>query len=995
MEQRKSKWRTGDHARVTEQLLASNYSQLLKWGLVLTRGDVGKAEETVQEFCLYWALTKPDLSEVTNLDGYLYTCLRHIYLSGLARSSREAMHFVSVADFDCFESALADNRSSDSLQKQNDLRRICGYAVWRKESSKSASYFILHFFHSYSRRETAQFAQLPIAAIYNKLKIARSEIKSYLDEPGKLRIVNQNLPPAPSLAWSLLSAPEFFKELREIILSARLSEFISEQELLAQYSSLIARPIECALLAHIVSCDRCLEIIDRYFRRPTLRDREPLDGFDSASEARDTCVDESEDIDRKVMLRSIRRRWGMIHEHRPDTLSIAVDGRIIAFHDVQAEYSTLSARIEHPGKAQFIEVFSEQDVRFALLSVGDLPPEGSYVRTQRVSLSDSRWLELSLTFDGLGLNSQVAYHDPALANEPAAAPEEPAEAWLPAFNDPNPAVRGMFARMTNTFTSFFGPTMPSSAVAWAFVLVIVFCAAGYLAYRHTIAPMSASEVLNQSVRIESASLEGQTEHQVVRFEVVSSESRVLQEGTVDLWKDGDGSRYLRRLYDSDHRLIAATWRNKNGEHSSNKNRRDRETPGSHHLAPMSNLWDQDLSAHAFSMLRAKESQIHAIEDGYEVTTVGPVEGHPQLISATLVLDRHYLPIRETLRVQAGLEIHEVRLVRASYERKPSSSIPDTIFNPENELHSSRNPNPSDPQPDAPSNAIEANVQLSRLQIAVLYRLNSLGSDTGEPIEVIRTPEGHIRVSGTVGDASLEQQITADLERLQDHQLLDLRLVSSRDVKVSGLRKTITQDTSVYEIGQIKPPADEILRKYFQSKGISADQLNSTVEEYSHDVLQHAQRALQHAYALNRLGSALSTAELSSIGTASQQQWVEMVYKHAEDLESQLHELRAQLAQLAQPSEDVPDTRTASVIIENPDQFNRAAIELLRQTQDLNSDAGRLFSSNGSGTRQPDQDSSLRSMMNAIPLGQAEGIARFAMELNTAQQSGLNHRHIPE
>ena len=89
-----------------DQLLASRYSQLLQWGAVLTRGDAGKAEEIVQELCLYFTLTQPDLTNVANLDGYLYTSLRHIYLSGLARSSREALHFVSVAEFDSFESAL-------------------------------------------------------------------------------------------------------------------------------------------------------------------------------------------------------------------------------------------------------------------------------------------------------------------------------------------------------------------------------------------------------------------------------------------------------------------------------------------------------------------------------------------------------------------------------------------------------------------------------------------------------------------------------------------------------------------------------------------------------------------------------------------------------------------------------------------------------------------------------------------------------------------------
>src|SRR5271168_4789505 len=161
MEQRKHKWREPAPAAQVDQLLASRYNQLLQWGAVLTRGDTGKTEEIVQELCLYFTLTKPDLSGVANLDGYLYTALRHIYLSSLARSSREALHFVSVAEFDSFASALTGNSAGDPLQRQNDLRRICAYAVWRKESSKSASYFILHFFHGYGRREIAELACLP------------------------------------------------------------------------------------------------------------------------------------------------------------------------------------------------------------------------------------------------------------------------------------------------------------------------------------------------------------------------------------------------------------------------------------------------------------------------------------------------------------------------------------------------------------------------------------------------------------------------------------------------------------------------------------------------------------------------------------------------------------------------------------------------------------------------------------------------------------------
>jgi hypothetical protein len=236
----------------------------------------------------------------------------------------------------------------------NDNTSICVYAVWRKESSKSASYFILHFFHGYSRREVAELACLPLSAIYNKLKIARAEVKSYLVEPGKLRIVNRELPPEAASSWSLLSAQDLFKELREIILRAKVSACLSEEGLLANYRASAVKPITCSLLAHIVSCERCLNVIDRHFRRRTLQDREPIDGFDSSN------YSDNNDAGHKLMARSLRKRWERVHEHRPKSLSIAVNGKIIALHDVQAEHSMLSARIERPENAQFVEVFSEQ-----------------------------------------------------------------------------------------------------------------------------------------------------------------------------------------------------------------------------------------------------------------------------------------------------------------------------------------------------------------------------------------------------------------------------------------------------------------------------------------------------------------------------------------------------------------------------------------------------------------------------------------------------------
>jgi hypothetical protein len=680
------------------------------------------------------------------------------------------------------------------------------------------------------------------------------------------------------------------------------------------------------------------------------------------------------------MLQAVRKRWGRIHEHRPRTLSIAVNGHIIAFHDVRAEHSNLSARIEHPEHAQFVEVFSEQDIRFALLTIGELPPGGAPVRTQRVELSDDRWLELSLAFDGQGLHGQVAYFDPALASQAMAEEPEETPEW-----ESNPSVETpprwfRLRSLAAAFRRTLAARTPAPAFAWALLLAILFGTAAYVGYRHPATPTVAMKILDESVKTEQAALRGQTEHQLLRVEEVAN-GKVLEQGTVELWKDGDGDRYLRRLFDSQHRMLAAEWRNQTGEHSSRRSPAGKNS-GNHPLV-MSEFWDQDLSAQAFSTLAGQDFRMHTLKEGYELTTDGPIEGHPQLVSAALVLNRRLLPVRATLRVLAGTNVHELRFVQAGYERRPRASVPDTMFDPAlysgvHDLH------PLGIHPPNLPLAEEAVPLLAELQIAVLYQLNRLGADTGAPIEVKRTADGYIQISGAIADDSLKQRIAARLRALPNHQLLSLKLFSPHELRMHASHAPQNPATRVYEINQSKSAADALLRKHFQDQGLAGEKLDSAVVTFSHDALDHAQRALQHAFALDRLGQALSASELRSVSVASQQQWTEMLHQHASELEQQLVALRGQLDGVTASAAALPNADAGSVPIENPQQFSRAASRLLQSVQELNHRVSSLFASGTEGEEQTVRDDTIGSVLRGIPLLQSREIEAFAMELSSSR-----------
>jgi DNA-directed RNA polymerase specialized sigma24 family protein len=977
-----------------EELLESYYNQLVAWGVSLTRGDVSQAQDVVHDLWLYLTLAKSDLSNVANLDGYLYKSLRHIYLSRISRASREALQFVNIAEFDSIQFALHTGKSSDILQRQNDLRKACCYSVWRKEQTKSASYFILRFFHGYHHQEIADLACLPITAVYNKIRVARAEVRTHLEEPTKLRFTSRELPPAPVMHWSLLSSIDLFKELRQTILSARTGACLPEVELIGFYASERSNSMSCSFLSHIVSCERCLNVINHHMQRPTLKDREPLDDIDPSTDSKANRIPEPTGTLLARLQQSVRKHRAGILEHRPRTLSIAVDGRILASHDVQAQRNVLSARIERPENASFVEVFSEQDVRLAMLSIGDLPPEGPHGQAQRVELNGERWLDLSLSFDGLGLNSEVTYFDPTFSSELLAegasyiSGRELARSGASRSAGRFPLSWPGMPSILASARRFLSHTTPTPVIAWSLALATLFCVGGYVALRSQkpMPVLDAREVLARSIQEDKTRLAGQTEHQVLRFEESLVNGQVVKRGTIDLWKDGDGKRHMRRFYDEQHRLIGAEWKERNGEQGEYPKPHSMEPsePGSELVAD--DLWKQDLSPDAFRALHGENAQVSLTADGYELKTTAPLDSHPQLLSSILVLDGHFHPTSEFMRVRRGTLVRQVRFVQVDYECRPASSVPDVIFNPRNQgllaTLDTHTPRPK---------VFADDLQAAELKIAILYELNKLNADLSEPIEVTGKANGYVRVFGMVSDTNRREEILSHLAQLPNRKFIETDLVSVGDTSresVRGRRSSSSTAMSVYDVGDTQSPANMALRAYFKGQGLSATEQTAAAIKFSSDSLGHSQRALQHASALNRLASAFSSRELSFLSLSAKQQWTEMVARHATALESELHDLRDQMVSLS-PSSTQDSIERGESRIDNPAQFKQAVTQTLVRTQQLNRLVGTQFTSNQSAAAEP---ISLQSVViavdDAVPLREATTITSFSVNLSESAKAAL-------
>lgn len=165
-------------------------------------GDAGQrtrhelAEDMLHDFFLHFTVSKPDLSLVENLEGYLYVVMRNLHLSQVRRATRTPFRALSIVEFDTVDVGLWASDPRDRLRMQDELGAVCQYAFIRKESSKAGSVLILRFFHGYYPDDIAQIMCVTRPAVKERLRLARAEAKLYVESPDKLALINDpNLKP--------------------------------------------------------------------------------------------------------------------------------------------------------------------------------------------------------------------------------------------------------------------------------------------------------------------------------------------------------------------------------------------------------------------------------------------------------------------------------------------------------------------------------------------------------------------------------------------------------------------------------------------------------------------------------------------------------------------------------------------------------------------------------------------------------------------------------
>jgi RNA polymerase sigma factor (sigma-70 family) len=904
-----------------EAIFIERYRRLLAFALQLADGDRERAEDIVHDAFIQFTLSHPDLQAIENLEAYLCGMLRKLYLSQMRRDSRRRIQPHFLVEYDSAETGLDMIDPHNRLQAQEELRRVCHYACSRKETSKAGSVLILRFFHGYYPSEITKLVRASRHAVDLRLRSARAEAKAILTDPEALVFMSEK--PATDFRKRVLaqSIVEFLAELRHTIFRSRQGSCLSREQLDSLYGPFSEAQISCEILAHVVSCQRCLDQVNKMLGLPSLSDRFAVDtmGKDDSSPGGGSSGTGSGAEDKAVT--KCLRRAREVFEHRPQELHISVNGFIQGSQTINSEQSEQTLDIDMAEQIAFVEVFTEQETRLLFLDV-EPPPSGPVEQRARVDLSNERTLELTLGFRGPWPTLHTIYHDPLLkaAREPESDLEQESSVTEPPSthaerNQLKGSSRNIVTRAVAKLRGlrkgqfWLRPTIVTTIVA----AILVISLSVYLQLRSP--AVTASDLLKRSTKADEAiaSRPETVLHRTLQLEERSSSGDLITRSRVEIWQSADRGIMARRLYNEKNKLTQGDWRRSDGvqtlyQHGTRPQLQlTPEKRGGNITISFEEVWQQSVSATDFTSLIGNADSLIVEEgrDAYEIRYTPPAgrENARGLVRAALVMRRNDLhPVEETLTVSDGKEQREFRLAEISFERRASSTVESSVFEPEAELvgpavdrvkispHSFKNERSALLPRRHP-------VATTELEVDVLNLLHRAKADMGEQVSVTRDSDGTLRIEGIFDSDQRKDEILRELRPVTNNPAVKFELQT-----VSEALKRQSQPGQPAGPVTVQPaestantvPVDAELHRYFSGKVSNDALIHEEMRRFSNLMLEQSREAMAHAWALKRLADRFSSEQLTTLDKDAANKWLSMIGEHAQGLSQETATLRQEL-----------------------------------------------------------------------------------------------------
>lgn len=912
--------RGGESEALThEEVFLTRYGPLRAWARRLTGGDAGRAEDLVHDAFIQFTFARPDLARVQNLDGYLYQMLRNLNISQMRRANRRRGDEPAVFEYDSAEFVLRAADPRDLIRVQDDLRQVCHYACVRKESSKAGSVLILRFMHGYYPAEIARFTGSTRGAVEERLRVARNEARQYLRDPEGLRFISKERGVRAASTGYAQTPEELLRDLRQRVFDSRRGE-CPAGESLSKVDDPQGGP-DCATLAHLVSCPRCIDEVNNLHDLPLLSERFPVDALGMEPRRKNGSGDDDGDggdgrgsATAEETLRC-KKRARAVFEHRPRELRVSVNGRPVGAQRVGSVVNEQKLNVGAGEQVSFVEIFSEQRVRLLYLDPTLWPAEADGDCVVSVGLSDRRTLEARLSYADSAPTVQVVYRDPLMAFEPEASIEdesrrEESRVRAGVVSQLAAVWRGLSklsGRLFNPFAIF----RPGALAAGLAVLVV----AALLFTKLYVPPVSAAELLQRAAAAEeSDALDGgQVQHRTVFVEEARADGRgPVARRRVETWQGGASGIRLRRLYDEQGRLVAGEWTKSDGtstvyRQGSAPTELGTKTTGE--LLAAGEVWRIDPSAASFTSLTAGDEGLK-VDDKLGAYVVGrelSVEGEGSW-GASLWLNKSDLhAFRLTLIVRRGGEAVEYRLIEGALERKRAAEVPPAVYQLEPEL-TTTNRAAQGVSNGAKSQGVETtqhpalvtrqpSVASAELEVEVAYLLNRIKANLGEQVSMGRTTGGALRVEALVESEARKEAILSALGPVLNNPAVVVEVSTVAEALARRERaggEDQPTEREVY-VGAGRIPADAELRAHFAARLSDGGRVDASIKQFAARAMNHSRQALLHASALQQVVGRFTPEEVRALDADARAKFVSMVREHAAAYRREAGALRAQLA----------------------------------------------------------------------------------------------------
>lgn len=908
-----------------ETAFLERYDHLYHRAVRLT-GSHEQAGDLVQDAFVQFVLARTPLSEIRNLDAYLFTMLQYLHASEVRRSSRRPSIGLDLLEHDSAHIALGSFDPARSYVALEQLGLVCEYACARSATSKAATALLFRYFHGYYVREIALLFGCPPASVDGLLHVARREARTSVNAacPGRR-------------AWSTSLAEQrndgdirrcqngtaCLDDLRSRIFARAHLTCFSRAWFEQAYTAHSRRQPQSSELAELATCARCLDQANTALGLPLLADRYPTDtlGPDRRSGGSAGPLEPPEGppmAPGRPSAGRLTRQVQDVREHRPRELLLAVNGFPLASQKTGGRLNEQNVAFPSAEAIRFVEVFSEQQVRMLFLEVEPVPG-GVMDQRRSIEMAGGRTLEAGVTFAERWPEIHVTYADPeadtalpAGETSPAAEPHAGRIAALPAHVEPAARPAAEPAREWSRIRDLAGCLLrPQTLPAVLAVLLLAFWAL------HAFGPdrtPSAAELLDRAIVSERTlgAQEGEVRHRVVHLEERRLDDGVVLGRTrIEIWEDASRGATARRAFDeATGRVLALELSTGSGPTTVYRRDRPPESAG-----PESSMLAAVLDAREPWLLALSTVRCAGGEGGFPGATVKRagdafvVRGRRSAATAGRdVVDleltfagEHLRLVNAVLVVGAAGGRREYRFTEQRDERLPAAVAGERAFELDPGLVLGKS-TVSRTAPETPSPSVDAR-QIAALQVEALFLLDRAGATLGEQVSVYTEGAG-IVVEALVADEARSRELLRALGPLAGNPAVRIDVQSLGEAarrrgqpRVPSLVRGVgaTRDR-VAAHDAIRRHVNEHAGPAWPAEGPERDALvEREVLRTGARVLETARRALLRAWALEHLVTLVPPEKAVSLEPPAVDRWWAMVEGHAAACRREAVALKKELA----------------------------------------------------------------------------------------------------